>query len=76
MIEGIESVETKYFVIFNADGSFDPNELKLMFEKITNDNADLVFGTRYEVGCGSDDDNFITLVGNFIFTKIGKIFLS
>ena len=74
LIEGIESVETKYFVIFNADGSFDPNELKLMFEKITNDNADLVFGTRYEVGCGSDDDNFITLVGNFIFTKIGKIF--
>ena len=43
MIEGIESVETKYFVIFNADGSFDPNELKLMFEKITNENADLVF---------------------------------
>ena len=74
LIEGIESVETKYFVIFNADGSFDPSELKLMFEKITNDNADLVFGTRYEVGCGSDDDNFITLVGNFIFTKIGKIF--
>ena len=74
LIEGIESVETKYFVIFNADGSFDPSELKLMFEKIKNDNADLVFGTRYEVGCGSDDDNFITLVGNFIFTKIGKIF--
>ena len=45
-----------------------------MFEKITNENADLVFGTRYEVGCGIDDDNFITSVGNFIFTKIGKIF--
>ncbi|MGL3827284.1 glycosyltransferase family 2 protein [Candidatus Pelagibacter communis] len=74
LIEGIESVKTKYFVIFNADGSFNPNELKLMFEKVTNNNADLVFGTRYEVGCGSDDDNFITLVGNFIFTKIGKIF--
>ena len=25
LIEGIESVKTKYFVIFNADGSFNPN---------------------------------------------------
>lgn len=73
LIEGIESVKTNYFAIFNADGSFNPSELEQMFEKITKTNADLVFGTRYEEGCGSDDDNLVTLVGNFIFTKIGKI---
>ena len=73
LIEGIESVKTNYFAIFNADGSFNPTELEQMFEKITKTNADLVFGTRYEEGCGSDDDNLVTLVGNFIFTKNEKI---
>ena len=28
LIQGIENVNTKYFCIFNADGSFDPNELQ------------------------------------------------
>ena len=28
LIEGINSVQGKYFCIFNADGSFDPKELK------------------------------------------------
>lgn len=74
LIEGIENVDSKYFVIFNADGSFDPKELNLMFDKIIKDNADLVFGTRYEKGCGSDDDNLITSIGNYFFTKLGKIF--
>ena len=36
--------------------------------------ADFVFGTRYEKNCGSDDDTIITLIGNFIFTKIGNLF--
>ena len=74
IIEGIENVETKFFAIFNADGSFNPNELNLMFEKVHNHDADLVFGTRYEKGCGSDDDDLVTSVGNFIFTKLGRIF--
>ena len=28
LIEGINSVNTKFFCIFNADGSFNPSELK------------------------------------------------
>ena len=74
LIEGIENVQTDYFVIFNADGSFNPNELQNMLKILESEDSDIVFGTRYEKECGSDDDNFITLVGNFIFTKIGKIF--
>ena len=42
LIEGINSVLTKYFCIFNADGSFDPKELKLMLEKINKDNYDFI----------------------------------
>ena len=47
-----------------------------MLNKIHNENADFIFGTRYEKNSGSDDDTFVTLIGNYIFTKIGKIFLN
>ena len=76
LILGIKSVKTKYFCIFNADGSFNPRELNKMISKINKENLDFVFGTRYEKNCGSDDDTLITLIGNFIFTKIGKIFFN
>ena len=74
LIQGINSVETNFFCIFNADGSFNPKELDKMLNKIHNENADFIFGTRYEKNSGSDDDTFVTLIGNYIFTKIGKIF--
>ena len=74
LIFGINSVKTELFCIFNADGSFDPKELIKMIEKMNDDEADFVFGTRYEKNCGSDDDTIITTIGNFIFTKIGNLF--
>ena len=74
LIEGINSVKSEYFCIFNADGSFDPKELSLMFEKIDKNKCDFIFGSRYEQNSGSDDDTIITKIGNYIFTKIGNIF--
>ena len=74
ILEGLNLVDTEFFCIFNADGSFNPNEIKRMFKKINKKNADFVFSTRYEKNCGSDDDTIITLIGNFIFTMLGKIF--
>ena len=74
LIHGINLTNTKYFCIFNADGSFDPLELKKMLSKIKEKNYDFIFGSRYQRDSGSDDDTIITLVGNFIFTKIGSIF--
>ncbi len=74
LIFGINSVETELFCIFNADGSFDPKELSKMTEQMNNTKADFIFGTRYEKNCGSDDDTIITLIGNFVFTKIGNLF--
>jgi len=74
LIQGINHVKTKYFCIFNADGSFDPKELKNMFKRIELHQADILFASRYESGSGSEDDTFITRLGNFIFTKIGNIF--
>ena len=74
LIEGINSVDTELFCIFNADGSFNPNELKKMVDLINDKNFDFVFASRYLKNAGSDDDNLITLIGNYFFSYIGKIF--
>jgi glycosyltransferase involved in cell wall biosynthesis len=76
LIQGIDQISTKYFCIFNADGSFDPSELKSMYSLAEIEKFDLVFGTRYEDGAGSEDDTFVTYVGNKIFSLLGKIFFS
>jgi glycosyltransferase involved in cell wall biosynthesis len=72
--KGIETIETEFFCIFNADGSFNPKELDQMIKKLKNEKYDFVFASRYEKNCGSEDDTLITLVGNYIFTFLGKIF--
>ena len=69
LILGIKEVETNFLCIFNADGSFDPQYLKNMYNELLN-NCDFVFNSRYENSGGSDDDTFLTLVGNRIFTFI------
>tara|TARA_B100000886_G_scaffold338781_1_gene302423 strand:- start:4 stop:675 length:672 start_codon:yes stop_codon:yes gene_type:complete len=72
--QGINSTETELFCIFNADGSFKPDEINKMISKINEENADFVFATRYEKNCGSDDDTIVTLIGNFVFTFFGNFF--
>ena len=74
LIQGVNNVSTKYFCIFNADGSFNPLELENMFKTIQKDEIKFIFASRYEMGCTSDDDTFITYLGNFFFTKLGRIF--
>ena len=74
LIEGIEKVETDYFCVFNADGSFKPSELEGMLN--LTDKFDFVFGSRYLKDAKSDDDTIVTSIGNFIFSKIGKIFFN
>ena len=60
---------TKYFCIFNADGSFNPDRInRNMHHFAQNKKFDLVFGSRYEKNAGSDDDTIVTYVGNKIFS--------
>ena len=73
---GIKNVQTKYFCIFNADGSFNPIELPNMLNIINDNSLDIVFASRYEKDCSSEDDTIVTFLGNFIFTNIGKIFFN
>ena len=74
IILGMKNVKTKYFSIFNADGSFDPYELEEMCIKVKNDSLDLLLASRYTKNASSEDDTLVTFVGNKIFTLIGKIF--
>jgi len=77
LLEGVNFTKTKFFCIINADGSMNPDYLENMLNQIKTENLDFVFASRYEKpNGGSDDDNLITSVGNYIFTKIGNIFFS
>ncbi len=73
LITGIKNVKTKFFCIFNADGSFDPRELNKMKKKIKLNGYDFVFASRYEKNCSSEDDTIITKIGNYFFTKLGYL---
>jgi glycosyltransferase involved in cell wall biosynthesis len=74
LIEGINHIKTDLFCIINADGSMNPSELKGMLNEINNNNQDIVFGSRYMKEAGSDDDDIVTSIGNYLFTLIGKVF--
>lgn len=76
IIEGIKKVKTKYLAIFYADGSTDPKYLNPMLEKITNENKQIIFGSRYEKNAKSLDDDLITRFGNYCFTFLGNLFFS
>ena len=73
LIQGIKEVETNFLCIFNADGSMDPKYLKNMINELSN-NCDFVFNSRYEKEGGSDDDTFLTYIGNKIMTFICNLF--
>ena len=76
LIQGINNIKSKYFCIFNADGSFEADELKSMYNLLENNTCDFVFGSRYMKNASSEDDTVVTYVGNKIFSLIGNIFFS
>ena len=71
LIEGINNVQTDFCCIINADGSMDPKYLEEMRKSC--ENKDFIFASRYQKpGGGSDDDNFVTIIGNAFFTFLGN----
>ncbi len=76
IIKGVKAAKTKYFIIFDADGSKDPVYLKRFYKKLKQNKTDIVYAERYGNGAGSYDDTFLTFIGNRIFTIFGKIFFN
>jgi len=73
LIHGINICKTKYFCIFNADGSFNPKEISAMLNKLVVENLDAVFCSRYKGGAKSPDDTFIRALGNKFFTGLVRL---
>ncbi len=76
IVEGFKNAKYEFGCIFNADYSMDPkylNDLTLISE-----NADFVFGSRYTADneSGSNDDDFITFIGNRFFSFMTNKVLS
>ena len=76
LIKGINNCKSHFFCIFNADGSFRPKEINKMYKMLINQKLDFVFGSRYQNDSGSQDDTLLTFIGNYFFTKIGKLFFN
>ena len=74
LIEGINICQTEYFCIFNADGSFEKNDLKKMYELCSSN--DFIFASRYLRNGGSDDDTIVTFIGNKFFSFLCKLLFS
>ena len=72
IISGLKEVKTTYACIFNADGSFRPSTIKKMLNNHRLD-YDFIFASRYLKKAGSDDDTFLTFIGNKIFTILTNI---
>ena len=53
--------------MLNADGSQNPKDIPKLLDKL-NEGYDLVLASRYLPGGGSEEDTFIHLIGNKIFT--------
>jgi glycosyltransferase involved in cell wall biosynthesis len=69
--EGIEKIQTEFFCIINADGSMDPSYLEHMLSSCKD--LDFIFASRYLKNGGSDDDDFVTYIGNKLFSLLGNI---
>ncbi len=74
LTEAINSCETDFFCIFNADGSFEKNDLNKMYNLMIDN--EFVYASRYLKNGGSEDDTVITYVGNKIFSILGRILFS
>ena len=71
--KGVNNATGKWIVFFDADGSYNPNNIPKMLELAESESLDFVYSSRYLPESGSDDDTMIRYIGNFLFTLLGRI---
>src|SRR5262245_62128753 len=69
MLEGIHLAKGDVIIEFNPDGNSIPADIPRIIAKV-NEGYDLVIGSRYREGAKSDDDDWLTATGNWMFTRI------
>ncbi|MGZ3321677.1 MAG: glycosyltransferase family 2 protein [Xanthobacteraceae bacterium] len=69
LLEAIRLSRCDVIIEFNPDGNSIPEDIPRIIAKI-NEGYDLVIGSRYRGGAKSDDDDWLTATGNWMFTRI------
>ena len=69
LLEAIHLASGDVIIEFNPDGNSIPADIPRIVAKI-NEGYDLVIGSRYREGAKSDDDDWLTATGNWMFTTI------
>jgi len=67
MLEGMHAAKGDIVVEFTPDGNSIPADIPRIIEKMR-EGYDLVIGSRYVAGAKSDDDDWVTALGNRLFT--------
>lgn len=71
---GFREVEGEICVVQDADLEYDPKEYKLLIEPILNDQADVVYGSRFQGGRPHRVVYFWHRIGNGVLTLLSNIF--
>jgi NDP-4-keto-2,6-dideoxyhexose 3-C-methyltransferase len=69
LLEAIHLAKGDIVIEFNPDGNSIPDDIPRIIAKV-NEGYDLVIGSRYRDGAKSDDDDWVTAAGNWMFTRI------
>jgi glycosyltransferase involved in cell wall biosynthesis len=69
MSDGLHHATGDIIVEFTPDGNSIPEDIPRIIAKM-NEGYDLVVGSRYLSGARSDDDDWLTALGNWLFTSI------
>ena len=71
---GMEHVTGEIIIIQDADLEYNPNEYKKLIEPITNGQADVVYGSRFQGGGSKRVLYFWNRVANYFLTILSNIF--
>lgn len=72
MLQGMHIAKGDIVVEFTPDGNAIPADIPRIIAKVR-EGYDLVVASRYLPGAKSDDDDWLTATGNFLFTRIVNI---
>jgi glycosyltransferase involved in cell wall biosynthesis len=70
--EAFELAKGEVIILFSPDNNSVPEDIPLLIEKIK-EGHDLVIASRYYQGMKSDDDDFMSRLGNKVFTGLINI---
>lgn len=73
MLQGLQMAKGDIIVEFTPDGNSLPQDIPRIIEKVR-EGYDLVIGSRYLGNAKSDDDDWLTAKGNWLFTTIVNLF--